>query len=98
MDMNATYAEMLSVDAKERITKLRDSLSMSGDESIEDLEKLVYEIPKKSGLPEEVLKKEQRAFFKDVYNLLIGRDQGPRLGTFLWATDRKKVISLLKLF
>ena len=46
-------------------------------------------------LADSALKKAQRAFFKDVYNLLIGKDTGPRLGTFLWAVDRKRVASLL---
>jgi lysyl-tRNA synthetase class I len=41
------------------------------------------------------LKRVQRAFFKDVYMLLIGRDTGPRLGTFLWASDRKQILKLL---
>jgi len=37
----------------------------------------------------------QRAFFKDVYNLLIGKDAGPRLSTFLWAANRETVLRLL---
>lgn len=94
---NAAYQSTLAAEQKERITRLFSLLTETGTESIQDLEKLVYNIPKQPGLDEPNLKKEQRAFFKDVYNLLIGKDTGPRLGTFLWAADRERVKKLLKM-
>lgn len=94
---NTEYAATLSDARKEQIKKLHDELEKKREASIQELEELVYNIPKSPDLSEEELKKEQRAFFKDVYNLLIGKDTGPRLGTFLWAAERGRVIELLDL-
>ena len=94
--VNTEYAKTLSDIRKEQIKTLRDELQ-NKDLNILELEKIVYRIPKLPELNEDELKKEQRAFFKDVYNLLIGKDTGPRLGTFLWAVDREKVIKLLNI-
>ena len=82
---------------KERIKRLYNELVKSKDATIQELEVLVYDIPKSPDLSEDELKKEQRAFFKDVYNLLINKDTGPRLGTFLWAVDREQVLKLLNI-
>ena len=68
----------------------------NGENDIAKLEVLMYDIPKREGMSEEEKKKAQRDFFKDVYQLLIGKDTGPRLSTFLWATDRERVLGLLQ--
>ena len=95
--INTEYASSMSQDEKDKIKRLYTELEKNQEASIAELEALVYEIPKSPSLSEEELKKEQRAFFKAVYNLIIGKDTGPRLGTFLWAVDRKKVLELLSL-
>lgn len=92
---NTEYASRLSDEAKQRITALREKLPEQGDESIAELEALVYAIPKDPKAPDEENKRRQREFFRDVYQLLIGKDTGPRLSTFLWAVDRKKIRNLL---
>ena len=65
-----------------------------------DLEKLtyvLYEIPKREDITDEKkLKERQRLFFKDLYNLLISKDTGPRLATFLCALDREMILKLLE--
>lgn len=96
-EVNNEYTNTLSVEQKDRILRLRDELKAAKEASIADLEFLSYKIPKDPKFTEQELKKEQRAFFKDVYNLLISKDTGPRLGTFLWAVDREKVIKLLSI-
>ena len=88
------YANSLDSEQKARIERLRSALESAGD-TVAELETLVYDIPKEAGIEEAELKRVQRAFFKDVYMLLIGRDTGPRLGTFLWASDRKQILKLL---
>ena len=80
---------------KDQITRLHTELKKNKEATIKELEMLVYDIPKSPNLSEEELKKEQRAFFKDVYNLLISKDTGPRLSTFLWAVDREQALKLL---
>ncbi|MBI1974491.1 MAG: lysine--tRNA ligase [Candidatus Zambryskibacteria bacterium] len=94
---NVGYIETLSNERKEQVKKLHNELDKNKAATIANLDALVYSIPKSPELNDEELKKEQRVFFKDVYNLLIGKDIGPRLGTFLWAADRERVLKLLKL-
>lgn len=91
---NREYAATMTEGQRALIAKLRERLA-DAPADIAALEELVYDIPKDPALGEQELKKAQRAFFKDVYNLLIGRDTGPRLGTFLWAVDRERVLLLL---
>lgn len=97
LQKNGAYAAELSEARKEQIARLRGELARMEAPTISDLETLVYAVPKQPDMDEATLKKEQRAFFKDVYNLLIGKDQGPRLGTFLWAVDKNHVIELLSI-
>lgn len=93
--VNKTYAETLSDRHLAQITQLHDTLESMPNATVTELEALVYSIPKLPDLSEKELKKAQREFFKNVYNLLIGTDTGPRLGTFLWAIDRSQTLSLL---
>jgi lysyl-tRNA synthetase class 1 len=69
--------------------------------SLEGLTTLVYGVPKKqAGLPPDVkptpeLKAAQRSFFALLYQLLVGRDTGPRLPTLLLAVGADQVRKLL---
>jgi len=62
---------------------------------LEKLTSFVYSIPKKPELTENEKKIEQRNFFKNVYQMLIDADTGPRLPTFLLALGKEKVKKLL---
>ena len=95
-NINQEYSQQMPPAAVNNIKELKKTLGQEIS-SIDDLEKIVYSIPKdeKLSLKENALL--QKAFFKDVYNLLLGKDQGPRLSTFLWAVDRKKVLDLLEI-
>jgi lysyl-tRNA synthetase, class I len=97
--VNESYASSMSEERKEQVKELRSELEKNSNLSIEELEVLVYQIPKtlENATDEAKLKKDQRQFFKDVYNLLIGKDTGPRLGTFLWAVDKKAVLNLINI-
>jgi lysyl-tRNA synthetase, class I len=74
---------------------------MADDWSLEGLTTLLYGIPKlQRGLPisappTQELKASQRAWFILLYQLLIGRDTGPRLPTLLLALGPDRVRSLL---
>lgn len=94
-EVNSAYVAKMSEIEKEQVQKLRNELENMPNPTIPELEELVYGIPKDPNLDETSLKKTQRAFFKDIYNLLISKNTGPRLGTFLWAVDREKVLALL---
>ena len=93
---NADHIAAMDDKRREQIKKL--CAALKGDiASVAALDEILYGIPKDPALSDKELKTVQRAFFKDVYNLLIGKDAGPRLSTFLWAIDRKRVLSLLAL-
>lgn len=93
-EFQSDYFESLSDEAKVQVSALAEQIS-DNSLSIEELNTVVYGIPKKPDLTKEELSKRQKDFFKVIYQLLIGRDIGPRLSTFLWATDRSKVLFLL---
>ncbi|WP_308011932.1 lysine--tRNA ligase [Actinacidiphila acidipaludis] len=69
--------------------------------SLDGLTSLVYAVPKvQAGLeadakPTPELKAAQRAFFAVLYELLVGRDTGPRLPTLLLAVGQERVRVLL---
>jgi lysyl-tRNA synthetase, class I len=69
--------------------------------SLEGLSRLVYAVPKlQAGLSADApatpeLKVAQRAFFALVYQLMIGRDTGPRLPTLLLAAGQERIRALL---
>ena len=74
---------------------------MADDWSLEGLTILLYGIPKlQRGLPINApptpeLTKAQKAWFRLLYQLLIGKDQGPRLPTLLLALGQDRIRSLL---
>jgi lysyl-tRNA synthetase, class I len=94
-DPNHEYASSMSEEALDYVHALREQLTTNNHKSVEALETLVYAIPKDPSLQQKENAVRQRTFFKDVYNLLLSTDTGPRLSTFLWAVDRGTVLKLL---
>lgn len=94
--VNKKYTSTLDTKSIGQVQKLKEELIKTYD-SIEDLEQLVYSIPKDSTLADKENAPAQKIFFKHIYNLLIAKNQGPRLSTFLWALDRQKVLDLLNI-
>ncbi len=94
-EINQEYVATMDEEAKQRVRSLREALQTDGFTEIPKLEELVYRIPKDESLTQEENSPRQRAFFKDIYRLLINADTGPRLSTFLWAIDRERVLQLL---
>lgn len=91
---NAGYIAAMGEGSRAQIRRLHGFLAGGGG-AASDLENLVYDIPKHPGLSPEETKAAQKNFFKDVYRLLIDRETGPRLSTFLWAIDRDRACRLL---
>lgn len=92
---NTLYWNTMDDTAKAQIATLVAGLKEKPDMSIADIETFVYAIPKDESLSQKENAPLQRAFFKHVYMLLIGKDTGPRLSTFLSALPRDTVLSLL---
>ena len=93
-EKNTDYIATMDDVRKSQIAKLKELLQ-SDINSIPELDEHLYSIPKDPALDEKATKVAQRNFFKDVYNLLVGKDAGPRLSTFLWAIDRETTVRLL---
>lgn len=92
---NAAYAKKMTAGNRKLVKELATVLKKQKSIPAKELEDLVYALPKDPKKDEMANRKRQRAFFADVYELLIGQDTGPRLSTFLWAADRNKVLKLL---
>ena len=86
----------LSEDEKKEIELLYSYLSKGGY-SLEDLNTELYAIPGKvyTFADDKERKAAQGAFFKNVYELLIGKEKGPRLYLFLYAIEAERYLSLL---
>ena len=96
---NAALLASLDQEQRESLRLLLDGLDEHW--SLEGLTTLVYGVPKlQLGLPLDVapspeLRTAQRAFFVLLYQLLVGRDTGPRLPTLLLAVGADRVRLLL---
>ena len=88
---NTEYYNTLNDEEKGWIRTLGDSIKAK-DYSIEEMQALLYEIPKLNG---EQDKARQKRFFEIVYNLLLGKSKGPRLYLFLAAVNKQDIINLL---
>ena len=87
--------EQLSDDEKKEIELLHDYL-VNNEYSLDELNAELYSIPKKIfGEDAENLKKIQGAFFKNVYQLILNKEKGPRLYLFLYAIDKESYVKLL---
>lgn len=97
-EKNLEYIKLLKEEDLRDVRKLKKELEKNKHKTISELNDLVYGVVKKEDLDIRENAKNQRVFFKIVYNLLIGRDAGPRLSTFLWAVeDKTKILKLLNI-
>ena len=90
---NKDYYNSLSEEDKDKIKKLKDGLENNW--TLEGLTSLVYSVPKTPCMTDKEKVKSQREFFKNVYQLLLNKDRGPRLPTFLLAIGKEKAEQLL---
>lgn len=88
--------ESLSNEEKKEIELLYAYLK-SGGYSLEELNTELYAIPGKvySFADDKERKSAQGKFFKNVYELLIGKEKGPRLYLFLFAIEAERYLPLL---
>ena len=91
---NSEYYNSLEDKDKSHINELKDKIN-NKELSLKDIETTVYAIPKGGSTNEEEFKPKQRKFFKNLYQLLMDSDTGPRLPTFLWVMDRERILNLL---
>jgi lysyl-tRNA synthetase class 1 len=64
--------------------------SLPADASAEAIQNEVYEIGKRHAFPD------LKAWFKALYEILLGQDQGPRMGSFIALYGRAETASLIR--
>lgn len=89
------YFESCDKEYQDMIRTLYTYLLEHPDDDLKAMETKIYDIPKKPGLELPEIQARQKQFFQHVYQLLIGADRGPRLATFLWASDRNAILKIL---
>lgn len=89
---NFSFYELLNDEEKGWIKTLCKNIK-ENDLSLEEMQSLLYEIPKIDGVAD---KAKQKRFFEVVYNLLVGKERGPRLYLFLTAIEKTKLLELLE--
>ena len=92
-EINTSYANTLTEEEKGWINRLVTEIEKQ-NLSLEDMQTLLYDIPKINNEPN---KSRQKRFFEIVYNLLLGKEKGPRLYLFLSAVDKNSILKLLKI-
>ena len=87
----------LDENEKKAIEMLHSYIA-EGGYNLDDLNSELYAIPKRiygEELDQKTLKTIQGKFFKNVYKLIIDKEQGPRLYLFLFAVDKDRYLNLL---
>ena len=90
---NTEFWNTMSDVQKEHIKSLVNVLDENLDSK--DLETRLYDIPKNPEYDQKQNAPLQREFFKNIYMLLIDRETGPRLATFLTSIDKEKLKKLV---
>ena len=91
---NDKYYTSLNETEKEWLSKTINLLD-NHYETTNDLQTALYDIVKDGVLVDKELKVAQKRYFQILYNMLLGMDQGPKLGLFLMALDKDKIKALL---
>ena len=68
-----------------------------GSSSVQELKEKLYAAGASGHMPGTEMKDGQRRFFIDIYNLLFGADQGPKLDSFLFSAKKNDILRLLHL-
>lgn len=94
---NWAYYLTLSEESKKEIEILHNYLSTNKGYTLDELNTFIYSVPAqvRGELEPKAKKTAQGDFFKNVYNLLLGKEKGPRLYLFLFSIDVESYVSLL---
>ncbi|MDP6642113.1 MAG: lysine--tRNA ligase [Candidatus Nanoarchaeia archaeon] len=93
---NTSHLSLMSADAREKIRSLEKKVLSQDGLTLDEIELEIYSIPKREGMSDQEKKIAQRSFFKDVYQLLFGKNNGPRLPTYFWSSkDKDRIRRLL---
>lgn len=91
----AEYAAKLSSEDRKLISAVRALVIRDPRPAMEAFKTELYAVPKKPDAKEAENKSRQLALFRNLYQLLLGKDSGPRLAQFLLDVERKRAAALL---
>jgi lysyl-tRNA synthetase class 1 len=92
-EFNELFYKTLTAEQKETLSKLKDFLAAPRTEK--EIQDFLYAIINSPRLSKKENQTRQQEYFKVFYQMLFGRDDGPRLYLFLAAADKQKYINLL---
>lgn len=92
---NAEYIAALEPDDLKLIRALRILLGKKNEISFDEFSTSLFSIPKVADTTAEENGAKQLKFFKNIYQLLLKQDRGPRLAQFLWELNGDTVDNLL---
>jgi hypothetical protein len=93
--VNVEHVAKMQPKHVHQIRSLRKYLKRRKNLNQDEIKHFLYSVAKKIDAPDAENKAEQLAFFKNVYQLLLAQDSGPRLNTFLMDADREHILALL---
>ncbi len=91
---NDEFYETLNDNEKEWLRKTVEILDKEY-ETTNDLQTVLYDVVKRERLVDKELKQAQKRYFQILYKMLLGVEQGPKLGLFLMAIDKEAIKRLL---
>lgn len=92
---NKDYYNSLNDTEKTWLIKTANIIN-SDWQSVDDLQTALYAVVKTGNEDEATLKATQKRYFQIIYNLVLGENKGPKLGIFLMAAPKDKLLNLLK--
>lgn len=96
-EVNHDYANTLSSEEKAVVKKLYDYLNNTEVIKDKEVQQFIYDAVNNPNLTKKENIAVQQKYFKIFYNLLFGKDSGPRLYMFFAASDKSKYINLLNI-
>ena len=91
---NNDFYETLNDLEKEWLNKTVTLLNKNF-KTTDELQTALYSVVKDGVLTDKELKRTQKRYFQILYNMLLGENQGPKLGLFLMAIDKQRICNLL---
>ena len=96
-EKNTEFASTLSRDERIVVQKLHDYLEENETIKDKEVQQFIYDTVNDPNLTKKENMAIQQKYFKIFYNLLFGKDSGPRLYLFFAACDKVNYIELLNI-
>jgi hypothetical protein len=92
---NIEYIAALDLKDIQHIRTLRAFLQRHHSIALDEFSNWLYGLVKKPSASENENRIRQLNFFKNIYQLLLGKDSGPRLAQFILDVERNKMLDLI---